>query len=303
MTLKSHLPLFAEGDNLMSVNFRQVVVGPLLVLGMASYCLIVASEPAQAATSATVRVASGRLTERSGPATSYTAVGHLKNRSSFGISCKATGQRIAGLVRTTDQWDRLGSGAYVSHAYVQIGSGANKRLPDCGPVAQPSAPDRPQPHSAMGKDDFIAASAVIAQANQREYRIPASVTIAQAILESGWGRSELANAGNNFFGIKCYGLGPFATGCLSYTTDECDSRGRCGQTVARFRAYSSALDSFRDHARLLATRSRYAQAFRHTNNANEFIRAVHQAGYATSPSYTETVQRIMKKYDLYRYDS
>src|SRR5436853_386170 len=76
------------------------------------------------------------------------------------------------------------------------------------------------PNGTMTNADFIAASVIPAQQSQREFRVPASVTIAQAILESGWGRSGLTVNDKNFFGIKCFTPvpGPISIGCHSYST-------------------------------------------------------------------------------------
>ena len=78
------------------------------------------------------------------------------------------------------------------------------------------------------------------------YNIPASITLAQGLLESAAGRSDLTRAGNNHFGIKCHGW----TGRRVYHDD--DARGEC------FRAYDNARQSYEDHSRFLATQSRYA---------------------------------------------
>ena len=153
----------------------------------------------------------------------------------------------------------------------------------------------------MTQAQFIAAAVPLAQQGQREFRVPASVTIAQAILESGWGKSRLTANDRNFFGIKCFTQGPIANGCHTYPTSECDPLGLCTPTVASFRTYASAADSFRDHGKLLAT-SRYQAAFSYTNNPNQFIVEVRNAGYATSPTYSQGVQNVMVTNNLYRYD-
>ncbi|HLL65309.1 MAG TPA: sporangiospore maturation cell wall hydrolase GsmA [Micromonosporaceae bacterium] len=167
--------------------------------------------------------------------------------------------------------------------------------------AMPSA--SAEPVGTMAKAEFIAASAEPARATQRDYGVPASVTIAQGILESGWGKSGLAVKNKNFFGIKCFNgaTGPVAIGCQSWNTSEC--LPTCAPTTATFRVYASALDSFRDHAIFLTTNKRYRPAFAHTTDANAFLSEIWKAGYATDPSYVENVRGVMEKYDLYRYDA
>jgi flagellum-specific peptidoglycan hydrolase FlgJ len=69
-----------------------------------------------------------------------------------------------------------------------------------------------------------------------------------------------------------------------------------------FRAYNNIYESVEDHGRFLRENARYAAAFNHTNNPDEFARAIHRAGYATDPAYSTKLINIMKKYDLYRFD-
>jgi flagellar protein FlgJ len=159
-----------------------------------------------------------------------------------------------------------------------------------------------EPNGSMTTAQFIAASAPGAQQSQREHRVPASVTIAQAILESGWGKSALAYFDKNYFGMKCYSQGVYANGCRSHSTAECTPAGKCFSTTANFRTYATVVNSFRDHGALLATNSRYASAFSFTSNPNQFAAEIHKAGYATDPLYTVKLTGIMAKYSLYQYD-
>ena len=111
---------------------------------------------------------------------------------------------------------------------------------------------------------FIAACVEPAQTNQRRYGVPASVTIAQAILESAWGRSELAARANNYFGIKCSATtSPHQIGCVDRDTWE-HIDGRDVTVTASFRRYASMTDSFLDHG-LFLTKPRYAHAMAATD--------------------------------------
>jgi flagellar protein FlgJ len=250
---------------------------------------------AHAATTASVKVSSGTLKVRSGPATSWSIVGSLKNRAKVTIVCQVPGQWVKGSVRTTTQWDRLTSGGYVSHAYIATSA----RIPVCAP---PPAVIPSGPLSTASKSAFIASAVPPAQQSQREYAVPTSVTLAQAILESGWGRSTLSQNDRNYFGMKCFGNpGPIAVACHTYTTNECDAT-HCFATQATFRVYASTNDSFRDHGRLLATNSRYKPAFAYTRNPNQFAAEVHKAGYATDPGYTTKLVGLMAQYNLHQYD-
>ena len=123
------------------------------------------------------------------------------------------------------------------------------------------------------------------------YGIPASITLAQGLLESGAGQSELARKGNNHFGIKCHGW----SGRSVYHDD--DERGEC------FRAYNNARESFEDHSKFLKSGSRYRSLFSldHTDYKG-WARGLKAAGYATNPVYAQSLIDIIEVYDLHQYD-
>ncbi|WP_194291398.1 glucosaminidase domain-containing protein [Cumulibacter manganitolerans] len=149
---------------------------------------------------------------------------------------------------------------------------------------------------------FIEYAVVPAQEGMDEYDVPASVALAQAIVESHWAKSELTVKGRNYFGIKCSGDSPYATGCMDKVTQECTDDGACHNQVASFRTYGSAEDSFRDHGHFLATNSRYETAFEHVDDPDRFAKEVAKAGYATDPAYADKLIELMQQYDLYQYD-
>lgn len=150
--------------------------------------------------------------------------------------------------------------------------------------------------------EYLTAAEPVARAVAEEYGIPASVTAAQSILESGWGESELAVAHRNFFGFKCVSgrPGPIASGCHEYPTTECTPE--CQPATAAFRVYPSMKDSFRDYGRLISTSKYYAHALPFADDAKVFIREVAKS-YATDPKYAGKVIRLMDQHDLYRLDS
>jgi flagellum-specific peptidoglycan hydrolase FlgJ len=136
-----------------------------------------------------------------------------------------------------------------------------------------------------------------ALAAQQQYGIPASVTIAQAIDESGWGQSQLAARDNNLFGIK--GTGP--AGSVVVPTEEYED----GQPVtidAQFRAYSNVAQSINDHSLLLATGSAYQQAMADRRSPDAFANDL-TGVYATDPNYGASLITIMQQYNLYRFDA
>lgn len=150
---------------------------------------------------------------------------------------------------------------------------------------------------------YVAAAGPIARAIHAAYDLPASVTVAQSILESNWGRSKLATAERNYFGFKCVtpsSPGPIATGCARYPSSECVP-APCHPVDAYFRSYASIEDSFRDYGRLLTTSPNYAAALPLRADPDAFVRAVAKK-YATDPAYADKVIRLMDTYDLRRFD-
>ena len=123
-----------------------------------------------------------------------------------------------------------------------------------------------------------------------KWKIPASITLAQGLFESGAGQSELAMKGNNHFGIKCNGW----DGRKVYHDD--DARNEC------FRAYNNAFESYEDHSRFLVGSKRYASLFSlKTTDYKGWAKGLKTAGYATSPSYAEALIRIIEMYNLYQF--
>jgi hypothetical protein len=245
----------------------------------------------------TVRSADGKVNVRTGPSTSSPVKRTVLTGAKVQEVCGVVGTLVKGTVRTTTQWNRLSDGTYVSHAYV-----VTPTLHLCPGAA--STPPASTP--ALTPAQFIAAAVAGAQAGWREYGVPASTTIAQAILESGWGRSSLSVTDRNFFGIKCQGssYGSLATGCHVYNTTECGSTAAsCFATSASFRTYATMANSFRDHGKFLKVNSRYKPAFVYTRDANKFIWTVWKAGYATDPNYFTKITGLMATYDLYQYDT
>ncbi|HYN94902.1 MAG TPA: sporangiospore maturation cell wall hydrolase GsmA [Pilimelia sp.] len=245
------------------------------------------------AVTGTVRSADGPVRLRTGPSTAFPVHGSAAPGTRLSLACATTGEFIAGAT-ATKQWDRLSDGRYVAHAYVSAAA-----LPRCAAGTVPASPP-----AQLTNGQFIAAAVPGAQRGWREFGVPPSVTIAQAILESGWGRSALAATDHNYFGIKCFGgPGPIARGCHTYRTTECDAAGRCFPTEATFRTYAVAADSYRDHGRFLRHNSRYARAFAYTRSADAFLWHIWKAGYATDPDYYRKVTGLMAAYDLDRYDT
>ena len=131
----------------------------------------------------------------------------------------------------------------------------------------------------------------IAISQMHEFGIPASITLAQGVLESGAGNSELARKSNNHFGIKCNGW----TGRKVYHDD--DERGEC------FRAYDNVLDSYLDHSLFLKNSKRYSSLFQlKKTDYKGWAKGLKACGYATSPTYASRLIEIIELYDLHKYD-
>jgi LysM repeat protein len=144
----------------------------------------------------------------------------------------------------------------------------------------------------MSRADYIDTYAPAAVQEMLISGVPASITLAQGILESGDGNSHLAKTARNHFGIKCHGTWE---GEKYYHDD--DAKGEC------FRAYSSVFDSYRDHSEFLRTRERYADLFKlKLTDYEGWAHGLKKAGYATNPKYPELLIKIIVENDLAKYD-
>lgn len=141
-------------------------------------------------------------------------------------------------------------------------------------------------------EDYIKKYRELAVEEMKKYHIPASITLAQGLLESGAGQSTLARKSNNHFGIKCGGDWTGKT-----VSHDDDARGEC------FRAYKHPKDSYEDHSKFLAGRPRYASLFKlKITDYKGWARGLKKAGYATNPRYADQLIGIIELYELYKYD-
>lgn len=141
-------------------------------------------------------------------------------------------------------------------------------------------------------EEYIKKYRDIAVEEMERYHIPASITLAQGLLESGAGQGTLARKSNNHFGIKCGG----DWRGKSVKHDD-DARDEC------FRVYKNAADSYRDHSKFLVGRPRYASLFKlDMTDYKGWAHGLKKAGYATNPRYAYQLIDIIERYDLYKYD-
>jgi flagellum-specific peptidoglycan hydrolase FlgJ len=173
---------------------------------------------------------------------------------------------------------------------------ANAAPTDPAPASAAPANAAPLQVSAAERA-FIGRVAPGAMAAQRKYGVPASVTIAQAINESGWGRSALAAKDHNLFGIK--GTGP--SGSDAAPTYEYQN-GRPQPRTASFRVYRNTAESIDDHGKLLATSGYYRQSMADRHDPDAFAASL-TGVYATDPEYGAKLIHLMRRFDLYRYDN
>jgi flagellum-specific peptidoglycan hydrolase FlgJ len=151
---------------------------------------------------------------------------------------------------------------------------------------------------------FLRLAVPPARAAQRKYDVPASVTIAQAILESsnsmGWGMSQLAREANNFFGIKASDI-ENPEDYIQLPTHEY-VKSQLVTIEADFARYADPEESFEAHARLLAIAHRYMPAMACCHDPEAFCIQLQKCGYSTSPSYGVTLAKLIRDYDLTQYD-
>ena len=141
-------------------------------------------------------------------------------------------------------------------------------------------------------ESYISKYSSVAVVEMNKYSIPASITLAQGILESGNGESRLAVDGKNHFGIKCHSNWNGKT----IIVDD-DEKGEC------FRKYSNVAESYRDHSLFLSERGRYSFLFAYKkSDYKKWAKGLKKAGYATNPKYASLLIDLIEKYQLYNYD-
>lgn len=144
----------------------------------------------------------------------------------------------------------------------------------------------------ISREEYVDTWKSVAVSQMIEHGIPASITLAQGILESGSGNSELARKGNNHFGIKCHGW----DGATMFIDD--DKKNEC------FRVYKSAEQSYIDHSEFLKMYDRYAFLFTYKkDDYKSWAKGLKKAGYATNPQYPDQLIKIIEELDLAKFDS
>ncbi|WP_282053342.1 glucosaminidase domain-containing protein [Maribacter luteus] len=141
-------------------------------------------------------------------------------------------------------------------------------------------------------EEYIDTFSEIAQYEMKAYGIPASITLAQGLLESGFGKGDLAVRTNNHFGIKCH---KGWQGDYDFHDD--DEKGEC------FRKYNHPMYSYRDHSEFLSKRARYSFLFNYSStDYKRWAKGLRQAGYATDHRYPQKLIYLIEKHKLYKFD-
>lgn len=157
--------------------------------------------------------------------------------------------------------------------------------------------DKVEPSRFNSPESFVSSMKPYAEKAARALGVDSSLLLAQAALETGWGQKVINNSrgsSNNLFNIKAdrsWSGDKVATQTLEY------HQGVPVKEQAAFRSYQNYEDSFNDYVRFLNENPRYTTALRHGGSNEEFIRGIHQAGYATDPSYADKVLRVKAKID------
>lgn len=156
------------------------------------------------------------------------------------------------------------------------------------------------PDSFNSPEEFVAAMLPMAENAARRLGVDARYLVAQAALETGWGRSiirqEDGSSSHNLFGIKAHGWG----GDSARTTTTEFYNGQPVKEQAEFRSYASYAQSFDDYATFLQSNGRYQEALKTADNPDTFMRELQQAGYATDPQYARKVNQIAKQLQTYQ---
>ena len=186
-----------------------------------------------------------------------------------------------------------GGAKKVSISYAKAPEKTLKKIEDKQPKVDLSVHNSNEKLSVAEKvNNYVATFSNVAIEEMKMYNIPASISLAQGILESGMGFSRLAVVANNHFGIKCHSEWE---GKRIYHDD--DEKGEC------FRVYKDPRTSYRDHSLFLTSRSRYNLLFDlKIDDYKGWAKGLKKAGYATDPKYSNKLINLIERYSLDRFD-
>lgn len=168
-----------------------------------------------------------------------------------------------------------------------------KVVPEPKPTPTPFSKFVPTTEEEKAVVAYVEKFKATAIAEQEKFRIPASIKLAQGIVESKYGTSKLATQNNNHFGIKCFSRKCAKGHCSNYTDDSHKDF---------FRIYGSAWESWRAHSKFLSNSSRYNDCFK-CDNYRDWAKCLKNKGYATLKTYAEVITNIIETYGLWEFDN
>lgn len=290
-----------QSNNDPSTHFKMYKSGKKWVFaGLTAVTLLTASGAVAHADDASVSSAE--------PAATTTA--NTQNSTNSAADSSAVAQSTANSASTENSAASNASQAVASQAAATSASAQSTEAKQAAPATPKaaSAAAAPQENSTTdlsalhfsnnaSQQAFIQSVAPGAIQGWNEYKVLPSITVAQAIVESGWGRSALSTQAHNLFGIK----GSYNGNSVVMRTREVYG-GRSVYVNANFRAYANNSESVTDHGRFLNVNSRYRNLLGDTNYAS-VANKLRQDGYATDPSYASTLIRFVQTYNLNQLDA
>ncbi len=245
---------------------------------------------------------------QAGAAASHGNDMQLMNQRRIALPSKLTDRLLAGIVPTT-QVDTHAKAAPLRNSALQdnvVNSAARSfAVPSdrmqiySRAVAQP--PLAPAKKAFSSQDEFVATMLPMAKAAAARIGVDPKYLVAQAALETGWGKSvmraEDGSSSHNLFGIKA-GQSWQGGQARAITSEFRD--GAMVKETAQFRSYSSYQDSFHDLVTLLQSNDRYKEVVKSADNPEQFVRELQKAGYATDPAYASKISQIAKTMDSYQ---
>lgn len=231
------------------------------------------------------------------------------NRVTFGFLERKTALKLSGLIAALyvlcfTNWIIGTSEAYVGYSAeaadtaLEVGAGAERKDKPKSSKAvnwgtkNDAAPVSPKYLTDEMTNDYVGRFSKIAITEMEKYGIPASISLAQGLIESRAGTSKLAVSNNNHFGIKCFSRRCKKGHCSNFTDDTHKDF---------FRKFPSPWESWREHSRMISG-GRYAKLKKHGHDFRKWATGLKQLGYATDPNYDTKLIGIIEKHDLWKYD-
>jgi len=227
------------------------------------------------------------------------------NRLSFGLFERKRALQVSGLIAAFyvlffTNWiigtstSPIGYGGEAVDTALEVGADSKPKggKPVNWGTKNDAAPVSPKYLTDEMTNDYVGRFSKIAIAEMEKYGVPASISLAQGLIESRAGTSKLAVSNNNHFGIKCFSKRCKKGHCSNFTDDTHKDF---------FRKFAAPWDSWREHSRMISG-GRYAKLKKHGRDFRSWAVGLKQLGYATDPGYDKKLIGIIEKHDLWKYD-